>query len=505
MCGSPSGLSRRICESCSSTSSSPCGHEARFKVICLSLFSTRGRSSRRDDVAASQYSAAACDPQTLHPQYGPARLPALARRARIAALRAARKGVAFARQALYSSVTLPASTDMQYSSKILLFCLCVVFQTGCSSQAVYTAENFSIDSPFKVKVDAEVATACESARRALLGQGYLIESGNSDGIKARKAYKSADDQNTFIEMTIVCLPERNGSTLFATGVLSAYALKKSTSSASVGLSALGSISLPIGQSADSLVKVSEETINDKEFYRRFFAVVDNTLEEMRAGKAAPPEPVPVAPEPGPAEAAPATVGGPEPAAVAAPAAPVTPEPATVPAPAAPVTAAEPVPQPVAPAPEPVPASVAPIITVPALQTAPAPAAEPIPEQAVPATVPPAPVPEQAAPASPEPLLRQRQGVPPVTPEQPPVVAPAEAPAMEPAPVQPTPAIVAEPDLAPVQQAPERAVLEELQPITVQKTRWPVIAPVIVLEPEPAEVQEAPPPAPEKLPPIDPFR
>ena len=164
----------------------------------------------------------------------------------------------------YSSVTLPASTDMKYRSKILLFCLCVVLQTGCSSQAVYTGESFAIDSPFKVKVDADVATACESARRSLLGQGYLIESSNSDGVKARKAYRSQDDQNTFIEMTIVCLPETNGSTLFATGVLSGYALKKSTSSASVGLSALGSISLPIGQSADSLVKVSEETINDKE-------------------------------------------------------------------------------------------------------------------------------------------------------------------------------------------------------------------------------------------------
>ncbi|MEE4146130.1 MAG: DUF2242 domain-containing protein, partial [Halieaceae bacterium] len=176
---------------------------------------------------------------------------------------------------------------MKHSWKILFFCLCLVFQTGCSNQAVYTSESFAIDSPFKVKFDAEVAMACEGARRSLLGQGYLIESSNSDGVKARKAYKNRDDENTFIEMTIVCLPETSGSTLFATGVLSAYALKKSTSSASVGLSALGSISLPIGQSADSLVKVSEETISDRDFYGRFFAAVDNALGEMRAGQAVP--------------------------------------------------------------------------------------------------------------------------------------------------------------------------------------------------------------------------
>ncbi len=374
---------------------------------------------------------------------------------------------------------------MKYSSKILLFCLCVVFQTGCSSQAVYTAESFAIDSPFKVKLDDEVDTACESARRALLGQGYLIESSNSDGIKARKAYKSEDDQNTFIEMTIVCLPERNGSTLFATGVLSAYALKKSTSSASVGLSALGSISLPIGQSADSLVKVSEETINDKDFYQRFFAAVDNTLGEMRAGKAAP---APVAPEPGPVEAVPpATVAGPEPVPVDV-AAPVPPVPAPILAPAAPVTVAEPVPQPAAPvvpAAEPVPAPAAPIATEPGAvppQTAPATAAEPIPQQAAPAPVPPAPVPAQAAPAgSPEPVLRQRQEAPLVTPVQSPVALPAAVVAPAAAPAESAPVIVAEPEApepAPLQQASEPTVLEELRPITVQKARWPVTAPVV---------------------------
>lgn len=400
---------------------------------------------------------------------------------------------------------------MKYSSKILLFCLCVVFQTGCSSQAVYTAESFAIDSPFKLKVDDGVDTACESARRALLGQGYLIESSNSDGIKARKAYKSADDQNTFIEMTIVCLPERNGSTLFATGVLSAYALKKSTSSASVGLSALGSISLPIGQSADSLVKVSEETINDKDFYQRFFAAVENTLGEMRAGKAVP---EPVVPEPGPAQALPpATAAGPEPVPVEV-AAPVPPVPAPIPAPVTPVTAAEPVLQPVESAPEPVPASVAPTVTVPegvAPQPAPATAVETIPQQVAPATVPPAPVPEQAAPAaSPEPVLRQRQDAPAVTPEQSSVTEPVVVPAPAATPAESAPVIAAEPESpepASVQQAPELAVLEELQPITVQKPRWPVNAPVILPEPEhePTAAQEAPTAAPEKLPPIDPFR
>ncbi|MEZ5570970.1 MAG: DUF2242 domain-containing protein [Halioglobus sp.] len=189
---------------------------------------------------------------------------------------------------------------MRYISTILLFSACAVL-AACSNQAVYTSESFAQDSPFKMRADAEVAPACESARRALLGQGYLIESANEEGIKARKATRGGETQNTFIEVTVVCLPDPTGSTLFATGVLTTYELKKSSSSASVGLSALGSISLPIGQSADSLVKVSEETIDDKDFYGRFFAAVRTILDEMAAGKPAAEvaSEAPTAPEPTP--------------------------------------------------------------------------------------------------------------------------------------------------------------------------------------------------------------
>ncbi len=167
---------------------------------------------------------------------------------------------------------------MKYQLHILLLIASTTLVAACSShRAVYSDEKFADDSPFKKRMQAGVEPACESARRVLLGQGYLIETANSDGVKARKAVKREDKPNTFIEMNIVCLPENAGSTVFATGLLTTYALKKSSSSASVGVSAVGSISLPIGQSADSLVKVSEDTIEDTGFYQRFFGAVSNTL------------------------------------------------------------------------------------------------------------------------------------------------------------------------------------------------------------------------------------
>ena len=185
---------------------------------------------------------------------------------------------------------------MKYRSKIPFILIAILSLAACAKKAVYIDESFSNDSPFKLRVDGDVALGCESARRSLLGQGYLIELANSDEVKARKATRG---ENTFIEMNIVCVPESNGSTIFATGVLSTYDLKKNSSSASVGLSALGSISLPIGQSVDSLVKVSEETIDDEGFYKRFFTAVDTLLVAMEAGRA------PAVPLDEPAEEAPA--------------------------------------------------------------------------------------------------------------------------------------------------------------------------------------------------------
>jgi hypothetical protein len=296
-------------------------------------------------------------------------------------------------------------TVITRASKTFALPLCLALLGACSKTAVYTTESFASDSPFELKVVDDAATACESARRSLLRQGYLIEQATAENVKGRKGYNSADNRNTFIEMNVVCAPDVSGSTVFANGVLSTYDLKKSSSAASVGLSAVGSISLPIGQSADSLVKVSEETINDTAFYNRFFAAVDRILGDMRsAAKAAEPvpepEPEPI-PEPGPAT----TVATPEPAVVqAAPGpgpvqgAPVTP-PESAPTQAAPAMVpqalpAQPVPTTV---PEPNLAPAAPA-TVPEPGALPAAALEPPPAPATTAS----PVVPEPVPAPPEP-------------------------------------------------------------------------------------------------------
>jgi len=82
-------------------------------------------------------------------------------------------------------------------------------------------------------------------------------------------------------MTVICLPDPNGgSTLYANGLRSTYELKKSATPASIGVSVIGSVSLPIGQNVDSMVKTSDETITDRGFYQKLFNAVEAVLNAM---------------------------------------------------------------------------------------------------------------------------------------------------------------------------------------------------------------------------------
>ncbi len=171
---------------------------------------------------------------------------------------------------------------------------CVLAWSGCAPSPMrYTKESFVPDSPYQREVAVDAGMACEGARRALLGDGYLVEPAEGATVKGRKAYRSESDRSTFVEMSVVCAADAEGATLYANGLLSTYNVKKSSGAASVGLAAFGSVSLPIGQSADSMVKTGEETIGDREFYQRFFAAVETVLagmEESRTGRRAAPHP-----------------------------------------------------------------------------------------------------------------------------------------------------------------------------------------------------------------------
>lgn len=269
---------------------------------------------------------------------------------------------------------------------------------GCSSKkpTVYEHENFDDAGTFSRNYPVSDAATCEAARRALLSQGYIITSSDPKVISGHKSFQQTGETHMEISFNVVCAPDGsadNRTTMFANALQDRYALKKVNNSASLGVGVLGSVSMPIGSTDDSMVKVASETVASSKFYDRFFGLVENFLppevkkaahiEEKPKTDLGMPEPVPGKPaaltEQKPA-AAPAAVA---PAATT----PVVPAPlatpATQPAPAA-EQSSEPMAAPAEP--EPLKAETAtPAEAAPATPPAPETTTEPSPAPAVEST------------------------------------------------------------------------------------------------------------------------
>ncbi|MDQ3058316.1 MAG: DUF2242 domain-containing protein [Pseudomonadota bacterium] len=154
--------------------------------------------------------------------------------------------------------------------------------TGCitPTKAFPSQEQFSSTETYSRLFDATAAETCEAARRALLSQGYLINTARADLVEGRKNFQPEPESHLQMDIRVVCVPDTPDGQVslgFVTALQDAYALKKSNNSASLGVGALGSVSLPFTSSSDSLVRVASETITSDVFYERFFDLIKRYL------------------------------------------------------------------------------------------------------------------------------------------------------------------------------------------------------------------------------------
>src|SRR5688572_26296063 len=130
-------------------------------------------------------------------------------------------------------------------------------------------ETFGAEDTYSRSYPVAPASACEAARRALLGQGYVIGKATVDTLEAIKSFQPESDVHTQLNVRATCVPKSGGgSIVFVNAVQDLYSLKTTTKSASVGLSVLGSVSLPIGTSGANLVRVASNTVQNTDFYSR---------------------------------------------------------------------------------------------------------------------------------------------------------------------------------------------------------------------------------------------
>lgn len=179
------------------------------------------------------------------------------------------------------------SPSFPSSFRALAAILLLGLLTSCGSTrsrvAVYQNEGFEANETFSRLFDADVDATCEAARRALLSQGYVLSTLKRDFISASKNFQPEGEVHVQIVFNVVCAPEggqEHVSTAYVNAIQDRYALKKSPNSATVGVAALGSLSIPLAASDDSLVKVASETIPAGPFYDRFFALMQRNLAQQ---------------------------------------------------------------------------------------------------------------------------------------------------------------------------------------------------------------------------------
>lgn len=185
-----------------------------------------------------------------------------------------------------------------------LFLLAACGWRNAKQEPPPSGETFGADDTYSRTYETAPGQACEAVRRALLGQGYVIVKGGSDAVEANKNFQPDAETHTQLNLRATCLAQDEGHALvFVNAVQDRYALKTQSNSASVGVGVLGSVSLPVGSSGAALVKVASNTVQNQDFYRRFFDRVKAYLPAKPGEAAAPPPPPEPATPPDPPPAA----------------------------------------------------------------------------------------------------------------------------------------------------------------------------------------------------------
>jgi Uncharacterized protein conserved in bacteria (DUF2242) len=175
-------------------------------------------------------------------------------------------------------------TSFPKSTAAALFGLLTLAACSSAPQPKFQQELFETGaSPYARNFNSSTTDSCEAARRALLSQGYLTTMARPDTVDGTKNFQPTGDTHVVVEFHVVCTPGEEASDtsiVYVNAVQNGFALKKSDTSASVGLSVLGSLSLPIRSNSDAMVKISSETIPSGKFYDRFFGLVDHYLQTV---------------------------------------------------------------------------------------------------------------------------------------------------------------------------------------------------------------------------------
>jgi hypothetical protein len=141
-------------------------------------------------------------------------------------------------------------------------------------------EKFGSAATYSRMFDATPAQTCEAARRALLSQGYIVNKADTDAVEGQKSFQPQPDRHVQMNIRVTCVTESADGSLsmgFVSALQDSYALKMASNSASLGVSMLGTVSVPVAAGHDSMIKIGSETVTSGQFYDSFFDLMRRYL------------------------------------------------------------------------------------------------------------------------------------------------------------------------------------------------------------------------------------
>lgn len=141
-------------------------------------------------------------------------------------------------------------------------------------------EKFGSSATFSRMFDATPTQTCEAARRALLSQGYIVNKSEAEMVEGKKSFQPQSDRHVQMQIRVTCVADSPAgmlSTGFVTALQDSFALKMASNSASLGVSMLGSVSVPVAAGHESMIKIGSETVTSDVFYDSFFDLMRRYL------------------------------------------------------------------------------------------------------------------------------------------------------------------------------------------------------------------------------------
>ena len=157
--------------------------------------------------------------------------------------------------------------------------------TACASKHD-TRGPFVRTAPFSKTVPGSGDAVCWSVKRALLGQGYMLERSSESGVLTGTRDSQPEDKvNVTVRLQTSCADNRNGTSIvFVTAMREESQLQKMKQSTSLGVGP-ATLTMPSG-SAEVLGTVRRATVRDPVFYDQFFALVQNFVSQESVATAA---------------------------------------------------------------------------------------------------------------------------------------------------------------------------------------------------------------------------